>query len=249
MDSVNKIISKFQQIELEQLSDSLAEQRFETKFFFHDENLNEVLSILQDEFSLITIHNLEKQRYHSLYLDTKDYINFQHHHNKSRPRYKVRYRTYVDSGDRFLEVKCKNNKSKTLKYRLPLVTNENENSESRNTFIKKHVPFDPELLQHGLITEYDRYSLISKERNARITIDTNLKVEKRNRSKTLNNLVVLEMKYNKDFNSNRWVHLLSKLNIHHENFSKYCVGLSLLNSELKQNNFKMKLKKINDIIS
>ena len=58
------------------------------------------------------------QDYRSLYYDTVDRQFFLDHHNERVNRYKVRFREYVNSGLSFLEVKCKNNKKKTIKNRI-----------------------------------------------------------------------------------------------------------------------------------
>ena len=71
--------------------------------------------------SILQIDGKRKHDYKSLYFDTEDRKFYNDHHNQRVNRYKVRYREYVDSGLVFLEIKCKNNKGKTIKKRLMLL--------------------------------------------------------------------------------------------------------------------------------
>ena len=58
--------------------------------------------------------------YDTLYYDTPGLQMFLDHHNRRLVRQKVRTRTYVDSGQTFLEIKRKNNHGRTKKKRTQI---------------------------------------------------------------------------------------------------------------------------------
>ena len=62
--------------------------------------------------------------YDSVYYDTAGLRMFYDHHNRRLVRQKVRTRSYVNSGDTFLEIKRKNNKGRTKKKRIGIPAGE-----------------------------------------------------------------------------------------------------------------------------
>ncbi|MGY1848156.1 MULTISPECIES: polyphosphate polymerase domain-containing protein [unclassified Blastococcus] len=58
--------------------------------------------------------------YASLYYDTPDLAGYHLAARRRRRRFKVRHRTYLDSGDHFLEVKTRGGRGTTVKNRIPL---------------------------------------------------------------------------------------------------------------------------------
>ena len=94
-----------------------------------------------------------KHDYKSLYFDTEDRKFYNDHHNQRVHRHKVRYREYVDSGLVFLEIKCKNNKGKTIKKRLKVDKIHDSLTSDHQNYVDKIIGISIEKLnQHnGLI--------------------------------------------------------------------------------------------------
>ena len=69
-------------------------------------------------YKVLTISGLRQGRYETRYFDTADYEMYTKHHNGKLNRYKVRFRTYVDSEMNFFEVKFKTNTGRTRKSRV-----------------------------------------------------------------------------------------------------------------------------------
>jgi hypothetical protein len=64
----------------------------------------------------------------------------------------------------------------------------------------------------------------------------------------LESFMILELK------QSGWAHshfrdILSKLNIQRRSFSKYCIGIVLTDSEVKYNNFKRRLIRLNKLLN
>ena len=79
--------------------------RTDTKFVATLEQLNNFLLAVQGKYYIQEHNNTRIASYHTVYLDTADYIMYTLHHNGKTRREKIRVRTYLDSKDTFLEVK------------------------------------------------------------------------------------------------------------------------------------------------
>ena len=68
---------------------------------------------------ILEVGGRRSSRYDSTYLDTVDLASFSAAAHRRRRRWKVRTRTYADSGERWLEVKTRGVRGATVKDRLP----------------------------------------------------------------------------------------------------------------------------------
>ena len=75
--------------------------------------------ITQGGLRVLEIEGLRSFRYESVYFDTPDRISYLAAAHKRRRRFKVRTRSYVDSGLCSLEVKTRERRGLTEKHRLP----------------------------------------------------------------------------------------------------------------------------------
>jgi hypothetical protein len=91
--------------------------RTDRKYLLTEEILKQVLSANQDRWVLENMAGIEKQHYETLYYDTPE-LSFFHAARRQRPvRSKVRVRSYIDTGDSFIEVKSHNARGETRKVR------------------------------------------------------------------------------------------------------------------------------------
>ena len=108
----------FEKFSLEELQERAPmNRRVDQKYILSKEALPEVLAACAASYQLLTINSKHVFDYDTWYYDTPEYSLYHHHHQGKGNRFKVRKRYYVQSGETFVEVKKKNNKGITEKYR------------------------------------------------------------------------------------------------------------------------------------
>ncbi len=245
-DDIEKISKGMDSIQLKELQENNQMNRFDKKFIFHSSLIPTLLEKAKDYYSILVSNGSRMSNYHSCYFDTPDFKMYTSHHNGKTNRYKIRIREYLDSGDRFVEVKHKNSQSFTTKERIPY-THKFPFTTEATDFIKNKSYFDPENLILSLITKYKRITLINKRKDERITIDFRLFVEHGNKEVEIKNLAIAEVKNGDRHDRTHFIRLLKSHHITQESFSKYCIGTALLNKNVKHNIFKEKIRRIKKI--
>jgi hypothetical protein len=81
----------------------------------------------------------------------------------------------------------------------------------------------------------------------RLTIDTDIAFEMGNRKASIPELVIIEVKRDENSGVSEVLRQLKHQLVRPESMSKYCLGVALLYPEMKSNNFKQKLLKIEKI--
>ncbi len=111
--------------------------------------------------------------YESLYLDTPDLAGYHLAAHGRRRRFKVRRRTYLDSGDAYLEVKTRGSRGATVKERVPL-------ADAGAAFVEDVLGraglgwVRNGDLRPALRTAYRRTTLHLPATDGRVTVDTGL---------------------------------------------------------------------------
>lgn len=223
------------------------QNRFDYKFYFSKTQLVDVLLILKNDFVVLSYNDIVIQNYKSEYLDSEDFTFYLHHHNGKRPRYKLRFRHYLDSGKSFFEIKEKLVNNTTIKYRseIPFMSSEFEDDYLLDSPL---VASDlPDILEYKLSTEYQRLTLISKSSPIRITVDTSLKIKNFNNIDFDTDIVLLEIKF-RNLREVRYImKQLRSFSLYPRGFSKYCFGLIQTGLPVKRNNFKQQLIEIKQL--
>ncbi len=236
-------LSLFKTIELAQMDGVKLMNRIDTKFVFTINELPAILKELSANYNVLTVNTNVISKYKNLYFDSENFKLFNAHQNGKLNRYKVRHRTYVESNVGYLEVKHKNNKGKTAKTRI-LDANavEIKNIDSIN-FLKKALPFNPEILEPKIKINYSRITLVNKTLVERLTLDLNLEFENNGKTQLYNQLVIAEVKQEEKAES-AFVSLMKKNKIKQNSISKYCLGIASMYEQVKKNNYKEKLLKL-----
>lgn len=252
MNTENKlknIISKFTPISLAEMDKVKLMRRTDTKFVFSKKHLPQLLKKAIDSYFMVEIENEREQIYLTTYFDTSNYTMYHLHHNGKLNRHKVRIRKYVYTNQEFLEVKRKNNKGETIKKRIEN-ENENENhdinSPGQDSFIQNYTPFLSEKLAPTLGNRFTRITLVNKNMSERITLDYNLHFKNLKHKNETNpdDICIAEIKKNRDNKDSQFIDYLRQLRINPVGFSKYCMGMAMLNPDVKSNNFKQKIRRI-----
>ncbi len=142
--------------------------------------LTRLLDRLRPAFEVLEVEGRRTSRYDSTYFDTPDAGLFRAHAQGRRLRYKVRTREYTDLQTRFVEIKLKGERGRTVKVRRPCTAQEHREGGPGVVAYTAHVigahygepPADP--LVPTLSVVYDRSTLVASSEELRLTIDTSL---------------------------------------------------------------------------
>jgi hypothetical protein len=241
---VKKSVSHIKPISLEEMDKVALMNRVDWKFILSFDDLIGIIPMLQKEYRILTIGGQNIFTYKTVYYDTPGLNMFTDHHNGKLNRYKIRLREYVESNLEFLEIKFKDNKGKTFKKRIE---SQNLQSKPAHQLIKEFTPYDPAMLDRKITTLFNRCTLVDNRLTSRITIDFNLRFAADKHNVKLDRLVIIEIKQDKQSTHSNIYSLLKEKAIRPCSISKYCLGLTMMNSLPKSNVFKETIRKINKI--
>lgn len=245
-----QILKEFESIGLEALGNLRYMNRVDTKYLFSVSKLPQLLMNIQADYKALEIENLRRFNYKTVYFDTPDLHFYNQHVTGKLNRSKVRIRTYESNGLTFLEVKQKSNKGRTSKSRLGKEPGDMNHIEQSRLFLNELISSEAGKLRAVINTGFTRITLVNFEKSERITIDydiawTNLKGETVN----MPFLAIAEIKNEKSTSLSPFFIQLKQMGVRRTGFSKYAMGMAMVNGAPKQNNLKPKfllLKKIRD---
>jgi hypothetical protein len=214
------------------------QDRTDTKYVFHIDQLLPILSALAEQYRVLEINRVRLQHYRTLYFDTDDFALYHLHHARRRNRYKVRSRLYVDTGRSCFEIKRKTSADRTVKKRLWTPDLVSDLSPETSSFLRKHLPAGLSGLKPRLWNTFGRITLGSTQRPERVTIDVGLRFGHDHHSVALPGIVIAEVKQAGHARDSDVIRLMRASHIRACGFSKYCIGISLLDPNVKHNNFK-----------
>lgn len=210
--------------------------RVDRKYFVPRRVFAAMIAEFAAELRVLQIDGRREFGYHSVYFDSPDFVYFRDHVQGRRHRYKVRTRTYLDSGDCMLEVKAKGHRGRTVKHRLPyeaetraMLTADALAEIERRTASRA----DPALLQPVLVTDYQRSTLVHAAAGQRVTWDSMLRFASDDATVQGPDDVLLETKSSGGAGPvDRW---LLQAGVREHSVSKYCVAAGLLYPGLRAN--------------
>ncbi|WMX17293.1 MULTISPECIES: polyphosphate polymerase domain-containing protein [unclassified Aureispira] len=241
-----QLLRKFEPISLKEMDRVKLMNRVETKFLFGLDQLMEILEELMDDYQVVKIDGNMLPAYRSLYFDNAEFFFYNEHHRERTSRYKVRYRTYVDSNLSFLEVKHKY-KGRTNKKRIKVEDMAQEMPEPHRNFLKELMVPKADL-QPVMMNTYNRITLVAKHAVERLTLDINLNFEFGNKQKELKNIVIAELKQERITRDSPFYKVVREKEMRPYRISKYCMGIIHLYGQenIKYNRFKKKLLRLNN---
>jgi len=223
--------------------------RVDSKFVAPASLLPQLLENMSGYFRVQDINGLRLAPYTTQYFDTSGMDMFLMHQNGRLNRQKIRIRSYLGPGVSYLEVKNKNNKGRTKKIRVPVGMSHIQTVQELGenlSFLEENSQFDYRSLTPSISNSFYRITLVNNRATERITIDTDLSFSnhRTGNSHQLNHLMVLELKQD-GWQRSDFRDILMRMRIKKQSFSKYCVGISLTDSLIKNNRFKKQWKIIN----
>jgi hypothetical protein len=244
LHTTNELLQHFVPVTLDEMNKVKLMDRVDSKYVLSFHQLSPVLKNLTDHYRVLTIANNRVFSYRTEYYDTPELDMFADHHNGKLNRFKVRQREYLESKLSFLEVKFKSNTGRVIKDRIEKA---GDNHQDFSTFVHSHTPYNPDKLAVTIINRFNRFTLVDHHMQERVTMDFNLSFSDRDHDLDLNGLVIIEVKQNKNRRQSSIFKTLKDNNIRPESFSKYCLGVSLLNRHKKFNNFKKTIILVNKL--
>ncbi|MDO4897751.1 MAG: polyphosphate polymerase domain-containing protein [Rothia sp. (in: high G+C Gram-positive bacteria)] len=172
-------------ISLEELNAKAAMQtRVDRKYIVDGLYAAAVLADLPAEASVLEIDGQREFSYDSVYFDTPNLDSYRLAATGRRNRYKVRTRSYLDTGDTFLEVKTEGARAVTVKERIPYPSTDRAylNAAGRDYVeesLRGLIDQPATAFEPVLTTAYRRTTVLlpASEHNpvdSRMTIDTHL---------------------------------------------------------------------------
>jgi hypothetical protein len=210
--------------------------RVDRKYVLALPDLMPALSRL-DGARILDIDGCREFGYQSVYFDTPELSSYLAAARGRRRRFKVRVRTYLDTGNRFLEVKTRDGRGSTVKHRTPYSGDGFDRDARAYTAAVLHgagIAADPRRFEPTLTTYCRRSTLFVPATRSRVTVDTGLAwALPDGRAGVLADRAILETK--SDHRNAGVDRLLWSLHRRPCSVSKYGTGLAALRPELPAN--------------
>ncbi|MHA7225959.1 polyphosphate polymerase domain-containing protein [Glutamicibacter soli] len=226
-------------IGLDEVIDQAALQtRVDRKFLLTAQEFTALAQRLREDFKIMEIDGLRTFRYESVYFDTEDFAQYRAHRQGRRRRYKVRSRTYADTGLSMFEIKTKGLRGATVKHRIEQELDDagrltDSSLEFLNQVVSREYGEEVPDLMPVLDSSYIRSTFVNPLDGERVTCDVELEYANGRQQVQGPDLVVVETKSA----DGRGVsdQALAALGIRPVSMSKYCIGIALLNPQLPAN--------------
>lgn len=219
--------------------------RVDRKYLVHPAELDRLLATLEDELAVLEIDGTRRFAYESVYFDTPDLASYLSAARSRRHRFKVRTRTYLDSGSCLLEVKKRVGPATTkTRFEYTMADRRHLTPDARWRLADDgQVPDDVTSLTPALTTLYDRTTLLHAPSNTRLTCDTGLRFESPSGRDAANgpDLVVVEVKSEElagPVDRELWRAGYRPLSM-----SKYGTGMAILHPHLPANKWNRTLRR------
>lgn len=247
IDQILDITQAMAPISLQEIETLALMDRVDVKFILHEREFLHALEQVADQYHILEIDGVRGSRYLTTYFDTPDYAMYHMHHNGARTRFKVRWRWYLDSSTIFLEVKEKNNRERTRKKRILLAEPVSDLQSIDLSWLPEHFAHDPATLAPTIWTRFRRLMLADTVRGERITVDLDLQLGDQERTVALPGLVIVEIKQRKFSLASPMARQIHEIHRSPHHISKYCVAMATLYPEIKNNQFKQVIRRLESI--
>lgn len=191
------------------------------------------------DWSCLEIDRRRRFAYESVYFDTPDLLTYRQHRQGRRRRFKVRSRTYADSGACAFEVKLKGSRQDTVKQRIPYraadagrLTGEAAGFLAE-TLLAAYGTAVPVGMAPRLRTDYRRHTLVNLGLATRVTVDEDLSCTAGTGTAAARRLCLVEVKAAKG--GGPADRLLWELGARPVSVSKYCMAAAVLFPWLRAN--------------
>lgn len=138
-----------------------------------------LVAAVGDDHLALEIDGRRSFTYDTVYYDSADLLTFRAHVQGRRRRFKVRVRSYVDSGRHSVELKLKGRRGETVKHRSGCADPADPFGAEARRFLDErlHEAYGqrlPEALHPTVRTRYERMTLVGRDGGSRVTCDSRL---------------------------------------------------------------------------
>jgi len=215
------------------LARSALQLRLDRKYLLPAKLVPAFVGGLAGDYAALEIDGLRVFRYSSTYFDTPDLLTYRQHRQDRRRRFKVRTRTYLDSGSCMFEVKMNGTREATDKRRMPYEAPRRAELTAAaegflaETLLSAYRMNAPEPLRPSATTGYRRVTLVQRSGTGRVTLDAGLVCARPGtRVKARGDWVLVESKSAAaDTPADR---LLRRMRVRPVRISKYCLAVAVL---------------------
>jgi hypothetical protein len=235
-------LDRFAPVGLDELNRHAANlTRVDRKYAISVDDLAGAVASLDPRTRILELEGQREFRYASVYFDTPARESFRLAAHRRRRRFKVRTRTYLDSGDCWLEVKTRGGRHRTVKERTPYPrADRGRLTGTAVRFVADVLAergLDPRSageLSAALSTEFTRTTLWLPGDSSRTTIDRRLTVSTRDGPRAdFPGAVILETK--SGASPSAVDRLLWSRGIRPAKVSKFAVGMAAIDDTLPHN--------------
>ena len=250
--SLEGLMDGFASISLSEMDGIRLMNRIDTKYLTSEPRLAALLSEALDCGYMVFEEGGKRiQDYDSVYFDTPSFTTYTEHRRGKLVRQKIRTRRYSSSGVCFLEIKNKNNHSRTKKKRIQLTEGAYPYytcDEVATAWLGERCLYDVGSLGATLGTAFKRITLVNPERSERLTIDMDVRFRnfRTGMEAGLGNAVIIELKQDGRAGS-RMREILLRHRILPCRISKSCAGITMTTPGIRAGRFKEKVRLIEKI--
>jgi hypothetical protein len=210
--------------------------RLDRKYLVPAPDFVPLAQLLKGQLKALEIDRRRNFHYESRYFDTPDFLTYREHGADRPDRFKVRTRSYLDSGETMFEVKLGRPDGRTIKRRLTYSFDRRDQiTSAASRYLSAALRATgrqlPRELAPTVVTTYRRTTFLAADGSTRITVDHDLAF--RNADGAADgpeDLVLVEVKSAAE--TTQVDRALNALGIDPVSISKYCVGVALLHPEL-----------------
>ena len=154
--------------------------RVDRKYLLSGQAAREILESAGDGMRVLEIAGKREFAYDSVYFDTPDHLSYRLTAQRRRRRFKLRTRSYLDTGTTFLELKTKSGRGATVKQRIAHSPDDRarltREGRAHMGLLLQGQGHDPRLIDRlhpSLVSRYHRTTLLLPD-GSRATVDTHL---------------------------------------------------------------------------
>ncbi len=209
--------------------------RKDRKYLVTPADLASAMTDLAPSLRSLQVNDRRWFSYESLYFDTPDLVSYRLAATRRPSRFKVRTRTYVDSGITMFEVKTKDRRGRTVKVRRPYEHYSGSHIERSRDFAQGFTQVAPHAsrLSPSLGVTYRRATVAFQQPSIRATIDAGFLAQTSDGSVSCGDLYIVETKSSgKPGLLDRW---FWRAGIRPVKMSKYTTALAAIRPELPSN--------------
>lgn len=237
-NAIHVALEHLEPISLKGLQPYALQDRQEIKFIMCEKHLAEILNRIGSDYRILENADTRVHRYETRYFDTFDFAMYHRHHAGAVNRFKVRSRSYLDSGHAFFEVKFRTKKKRMIKNRIRTTRMLTTIVAEQLGNILDLTPYKSTWLYPVINNRFFRITLASIHTYERVTLDLDLHLSGRNTDCVLAGLVIAEVKQGRCSYQSLFIQQMRNLGMRPTGFSKYCMGINLRYPNLKGNRFK-----------